>query len=192
MLLHFQDHKTFTKTRRFWPKYSRSSLRLYSPSSKCDGAFFFVFSKLPKHPIPRCYWCYLRCNKLALKWSGIGFQLLSYLYPSVVGAAAPFFIGWKAEKGGTTFPLLLAWFNQNVIKRSSEDMERLGKVSIVNLIIVEKSPLAKFGKISKKGQFLLVWKKVPSGKADFLKECLVLYQTKTILYYSFGWYPKRK
>ena len=92
----------------------------------------------------------------------------------------------KQKKGGTTFPLLLAWFNQNVIKRSSEDMERLGKVSIVNLIIVEKSPLAKFGKISKKGQFLLVWKKVPSGKADFLKECLVLYQTKTILYYSFG------
>ena len=44
----------------------------------------------------------------------------------------------KQKKGGTTFPLLLAWFNQNVIKRSSEDMERLGKVYIVNSIIVEK------------------------------------------------------
>ena len=100
MLLHFQDHKTFTKTRRFWPKYSRSSLRLYSPSSKCDGAFFFVFSKLPKHPIPRCYWCYLRCNKLALKWSGIGFQLLSYLYPSVVGAGCTIFYRMESRKKG--------------------------------------------------------------------------------------------
>ena len=73
----------------------------------------------------------------------------------------------KQKKGGTTFPLLLAWFNQNVIKRSSEDMERLGKVSIANSIIVEKCPIAK---LTKKN-FFLVCKKVPSGKADFLKRC---------------------
>ena len=72
------------------------------------------------------------------------------------------------KKGGTTFPLLLAWFNQNVIKRSSEDMERLGKVSIANSILVEKCPIAE---LTKKKFFSLVCKKVPCGKADFLKRC---------------------
>ena len=88
----------------------------------------------------------------------------------------------KQKKGGTTFPLLLAWFNQNVIKRSSEDMERLGKVSIANSILVEKCPIAK---LTKKNLFFGLQKN-SKWESRVLEKMLVLYRTKTILYYSFG------
>ena len=61
-------------------------------------------------------------------------------------------------------------------------MERLGKVSIANSILVEKCPIAK---LTKKNLFFGLQKN-SKWESRFLEKMLVLYRTKTILYYSFG------
>ena len=91
----------------------------------------------------------------------------------------------KQKKGGTTFPLLLAWFNQNVIKRSSEDMERLGKASIAN------SKLSKVHKVPNIVQkifchfYILVSKKNSKWVGRFLEKMLVFIPTQnnTLLFF---------
>ena len=81
----------FVKNRTYWIQMKTECI--FSSSSP------YPFHSRMAPPIPRCCWCYLRCNKLALKWSGIGFQLLLSLSRTIFYRTR-----MSESKGGKLFP----------------------------------------------------------------------------------------